>query len=96
MLKLFGHTNINESAPATQVERYATANGLTEAPAITDTDVYVQRDFTGTQPGQVSVREFRIKGGGHTWHGRYTGEGTESNFSPKNGRPLSPDRIQHE
>jgi poly(3-hydroxybutyrate) depolymerase len=44
-------------------------------------------------PGLVPVVEYLIKPpwGGHTYHGRRTGEGTESRLSPGHGRPLPPE-----
>jgi hypothetical protein len=56
------------------------------------TPVYVKRTFG---PGPVPVVEYIIRRphGGHTYHGRRTGAGTESVLSRKHGRPLPPEAF---
>ncbi|HEY9777998.1 MAG TPA: hypothetical protein V6C81_29820 [Planktothrix sp.] len=93
MLKLFGHTNINTSRPALQAEKYASASGLTKIEPSVDTELFTEHNFSSPQSANAPVREYVIKRGGHTWHGRAVGEGAESEFSPTNGRPLNSDEF---
>jgi len=91
ILAALGNRNILLSRPDRQVEAYAAANDYREPPIVETTDVYVKRSF-GSDP-VVPVVEYVIRSphGGHTYHGRKTGKGTESFLSSKHGRPLAPD-----
>ena len=85
-----GNRNVLLSRPDLQEKAYAAANGYKSEAEIEETSVYVKRTFG---PGSVPVVEYIIRHpyGGHTYHGRRTGQGTESVLSSKHGRPLPPE-----
>jgi hypothetical protein len=91
ILLLIGNRNVRASHPHLQAGAYAAANGYRNEPVTEETPVYVKRTF-GPRGG-VPVVEYLIRSphGGHTYHGRSTGEGTESLLSHRHGRPLPPD-----
>jgi poly(3-hydroxybutyrate) depolymerase len=90
ILVWLGNRHITSSRPDRQVLAYATANGYSGQPTVVENKYYVHRSF---QPaGSVRVEEYVIRRpfGGHTYHGRKTGRGTESLMSRSHGSPLPP------
>jgi poly(3-hydroxybutyrate) depolymerase len=86
-----GNRNVRSSRPDLQAVAYAAANHYQGDPAVLEGAFYVKRSFQG--PSGVPVEEYRMRWpfGGHTYHGRKTGKGTESLLSRRNGRPLPAD-----
>lgn len=84
-----GNSNIHQSRPLLQEARFAEANGITDAPKITDTAVYTLREYTTSASDQVKIQAFRLKKGGHTWPGRESGEGTNTAMTKANGELVS-------
>jgi poly(3-hydroxybutyrate) depolymerase len=89
LLVCLGNRNVRLSRPDLQVSAYAAANGYDSVPVVETTPVYIKRSF-GANPA-VPVVEYLIRSpyGGHTYHGRKSGPGTESFLSRTNGRPLA-------
>lgn len=87
VLARFGNRNALSSRPNLQAPAYAMANGYAFDPIVKETSVYIERIYG---PGSVAVVEYIIRSpyGGHTYHGRRTGPGTESPLSRWYGRPL--------
>ena len=84
-----GHANMLKSSPGLQEIHYARANDLPATPIITDTPVYVQKEYGVSDGDNAKVLAFRLKKGGHTWPGRDTGEGTNTSFTRANGDTVS-------
>ena len=84
-----GHANILKSLPKQQEIRYAAANDLPLTPKMTDTPVYVQKEYGVSESDDAKVIAFKLKKGGHTWPGRDTGEGTSTSFTKANGDTVS-------
>lgn len=96
LLAALGNRNVLLSQPSAQARAYATANGYSGAPTIEERSLGGERIWvkqTYNPPGGVPVIEYLIQSthGGHTYHGRNTGEGTESLLSRRHGRPLPPE-----
>ena len=93
ILLWLGNRNVRLSRPDLQVVAYAAANHYAGEPDVFEEPFYAKRSFHHA-PG-VPVEEYTIRRpfGGHTYHGRKTGRGTESVISKRNGRPLPPDKF---
>jgi len=92
LLAALGNRNLLLSRPDLQAQAYAAANAYGPVPQIEETEVYVKRTFG---PGTAPAVEYLIRHpyGGHTYHGRRTGKGTESDLSRQHGRPLPPEKF---
>jgi poly(3-hydroxybutyrate) depolymerase len=93
VLVWLGNRNVRWSRPDLQAVAYAAANHYQDDPAVFESPFYVKRRFQHS-PG-VPVEEYMIRRpfGGHTYHGRKTGTGTESLLSRRHGRPLPPEKF---
>ncbi len=88
-LPKIGQRHILDSEPGLQPIRYAEANGLSLTPKITETPVYIQKDYVTTTGDSEKVRAFLLKKGGHTWPGRDLGDGTNTALTNANGATVS-------
>lgn len=94
ILRFLGNRNVSRSRPYLQIRAYAAANGYPGVCFVEEPrQEYVKRTF-GPGEGASVVEYFVLRPhGGHTYHGRKIGEGTESVLSEDHGRPLPPEVL---